>query len=78
MKNISYIELNFIYNVLKCLGLHDYLKKNIEKLSIKKKYLMLTPKKFSLTLIFTKFNRLFIALSNATNRFLKYLIVFEL
>ena len=78
MKNISYIELNFIYNVLKCSGLHDYMKKNIEKWLIKKKYLMLTPKKILLTIIFTKFNRLFIVLSNAKNWFLKYLIVFEL
>ena len=78
MKNISYIELNFIYNVLKCSGLHDYMKKNIEKWLIKKKYLMLTPKKILLTIIFTKCNRLFIVLSNAKNRFLKYLTVFEL
>ena len=54
MKNISYIELNFIYNVLKCLGLHDYMKKNIEKWLIKKKYLMLTPKKFLLGIFFHK------------------------
>ena len=78
MKNISYIESNFIHNVLKCLELHDYMKKNVEKWLIKKIYLMLTPKKILLTLIFTKFDRFFIALSNATNRFLKYLIVFEL